>query len=155
MKHEPLLSSVKPSICLQSSHFTPPSLHSKPYPRARIPKSAHPRKLSPKNPTDSQQDLITAYAKTNTPITPIIGLVGWNCNCLGNYANQIRFVNKIRKRDENIFLLCDTRLSLADETPFRKLWGEIVFFNSHFSNKRGITILIKNYTPLKRFNVKI
>ena len=49
---------------------------------------------------------------------------------------------------ENIFILCDIRLSLADETAFRKLWGERVFFNSHSSDKRGIAVLVKDDTPI-------
>ena len=44
--------------------------------------------------------------------------MGWNCNSLGNYANQIRFVNKIRKINKDIFVLCDTsgfiRIALED-----------------------------------------
>ena len=49
---------------------------------------------------------------------------------------------------ENIFVLSDTRLSLSDETAFRKLWGEKVFLNLHSSNKRGIAILVKDGTPI-------
>ena len=49
---------------------------------------------------------------------------------------------------ENIFVLCDMRLSLKDKTAFKKLWGERVFFNSHTSNKRGIAILVKDDTPI-------
>ena len=49
---------------------------------------------------------------------------------------------------ENFFVLCNTRLSLSDETAFKKLWGERVFFNSHSSDKRGIAILVKDDTPI-------
>ena len=49
---------------------------------------------------------------------------------------------------ENIFILCYTRLSLADESAFKKLWGQGVFFNSHSSNKRGIAVLVKDDTPI-------
>ena len=66
-----------------------------------------------------------------------VRIVGWNCNSLGDYSNQVRFVSKIRKMDGDIFVLCDTRLGLADEAPFKKLWGETVLFNSHSSDKRG------------------
>ena len=49
---------------------------------------------------------------------------------------------------ENIFFLCDTRLSLSDETAFKKLWGEKFFFNSNSNDKRGIAILVKDDTPI-------
>ena len=54
--------------------------------------------------------------------------------------------------NEDIFVLCDTRLSLADETPFEKLWGERVYFNSHSSDKRGLAILIKDGTPIEEIH---
>ena len=47
----------------------------------------------------------------------------------------------------DIFVMCDTRLGLTYEIPFRKLWGERVYFNSHSSDKRGIAILIKDGNP--------
>ena len=49
----------------------------------------------------------------------------------------------------DIFVLCDTRFSLADEGPFKKLWGETSFFNSHSSDKQGIAVLIRDATPLE------
>ena len=48
---------------------------------------------------------------------------------------------------DNIIVLCDTRLGKSDEETFRKLWGEIVFFNSYSSNKKGIAVLIKDNAP--------
>ena len=83
-----------------------------------------------------------------------MGIVGWNYNSLGDYTNQIDFINKIRKINEDIIVLFDTKLSLADESPFRKLWGERVYFNFHSSNKRGIAILIKNRTPIEDIQCK-
>ena len=47
-----------------------------------------------------------------------VRIVGWNCNSLGKYASQIKFISKIRKMDGDIFVLCDTRLSPMDEGPF-------------------------------------
>ena len=54
--------------------------------------------------------------------------------------------------DGDIFVLCDTRLGLADEAPFKKIWGETVLFNSHSSDKRGLAVLIKDRTPIEDVN---
>ena len=48
----------------------------------------------------------------------------------------------------NIFILGDTRLEIGDEEPCKKLWGEMAYFNSYCGSKRGITVLIKNDTPI-------
>ena len=48
--------------------------------------------------------------------------------------------------DGDIFVLCDTRLGLADEAPFKKLWGESVWFDSH-SRKKGVGCPHKRWDP--------
>ena len=77
-----------------------------------------------------------------------VRIVGWNCNSLSKYSNQIRFVSKIRKMDGDIFVLCDTRLRPSDEGPFKKLWGETVLFNSHSGDKRSMFVIMIMTTML-------
>ena len=48
----------------------------------------------------------------------------------------------------NIFILGDTRLEKEDEESFKRIWGEVAYFNSYCGNKRGITVLIRNDTPI-------
>ena len=50
--------------------------------------------------------------------------------------------------DGDIFVLCDTKLNLADEAQVRKLWGKTCFFDSYSGEKRGIAVLIKVGTPI-------
>ena len=78
-----------------------------------------------------------------------VRMVGWNCNSLGKYASQVKFINKIRKMEGDIFVLCDTRLSPSDEGSFRKIWGETVLFNSQSGDRRGIAVLIRDGTPIE------
>ena len=52
----------------------------------------------------------------------------------------------------NIFILGDTRLGKEDEDIFRRIWGGMAFFNSLCSYKRGLTVLIRNDTPIS--NIK-
>ena len=49
---------------------------------------------------------------------------------------------------DNIYILGDTRLNVEDEKPFKKLWGDTAYFNSYCGNRRGITVLIKDGTPI-------
>ena len=56
----------------------------------------------------------------------------------------VRFVNKVKNLNENVFILTDTRFDTEQETEFRKLWDGIVFYNSMSSNQRGIMVLVKD-----------
>ena len=79
-----------------------------------------------------------------------VRIVEWNFNSLGDYSNQVGFVSKIRKIYGDIFVLCDTRFGLADEAPFKKVWGEPFLFNSHSSDKRGLAVIIKKEPLLRK-----
>ena len=48
----------------------------------------------------------------------------------------------------NIAILEDTRLGKEDEESFKRMLGEMAYFNSFCSNKRRLTVLIKNETPI-------
>ena len=54
--------------------------------------------------------------------------------------------------DGDIFVICNTRLSPTDQGPFKKLWGEAFFFNSHSGDKRGIAVLIRDGTPIENID---
>ena len=54
--------------------------------------------------------------------------------------------------ENDILVLCDTRLSPTDKGPFRTLWGKTVRFNSHSRDKRGIAVLIRDGTPIENIN---
>ena len=57
-----------------------------------------------------------------------VRIVGWNCNNLGKYANQVKFLSKIRKMEGDISLYCVTLdLALLTRAPLEK-FGEKRFF---------------------------
>ena len=56
---------------------------------------------------------------------------------------------------QNIFVLCDTRLSLSDETAFRKLWGGKSFSIHTLAIREGSLSLSKMALPLMTSSVNI
>ena len=77
-----------------------------------------------------------------------VSVAYWNVNSLGPLNSQKLFVNKLKGMKDNIYILGDTRLNVEDEKPFKKLWGDTAYFNSYCGNRRGITVLIKDGTPI-------
>ena len=82
------------------------------------------------------------------PLADQVSVAYWNVNSLGPLNSQKRFINKLKGMKDNIYILEDTRLNVGDEKPFKKLWGDMAYFNSYCWNRRGITALIKNGTPI-------
>ena len=69
----------------------------------------------------------------------------WNVNSMmKSRQSWVRFVNKVKNSNENVFILTDTRFDTEQEIEFRKLWDGIVFYNSMSSNQRGIMVLVKD-----------
>ena len=75
--------------------------------------------------------------------------MGWNVNSLSDYKSQVKFINKLRGFQENVFVLSDTRLDSDSQRAFAKLWGEGAYFNSFSSSQRGLTVLIKDSLPAR------
>ena len=53
-----------------------------------------------------------------------------------------------RQAPINVLIVEDTRLGKGDEEAFKRMWGETAYFNSLCSNKRGLSALIRNETPI-------
>ena len=51
-------------------------------------------------------------------------IMGWNVNSLSDYKTQVKFINKLKGSQENVFILCDTRLNCDSQSVFGKLWGK-------------------------------
>ena len=79
--------------------------------------------------------------------------MGWNINSLSDYKTQVKFINKLKGLQENLFILCDTRLNCDSQRVFGKLWGEGAYFNSFSSSQRGLTILFKDSLPAREVNI--
>lgn len=80
--------------------------------------------------------------------------MGWNVNSLSDYKSQVKFINKLRGFQENVFILCDTRLDSDSQRAFSKILGEGAYFNSFSSSQRGLTILIKDSLPAKEVKIE-
>ena len=69
----------------------------------------------------------------------------WNVNSMMKTSRSwVKFVNRLRNSNENIFILVDSRFETEQEIEFKKLWDGPVFYNSYSSNQRGIIVLIKD-----------
>ena len=69
----------------------------------------------------------------------------WNVNSMMKTRQSwVKFVNKLKNSNENVFILVDTRFETEQEIEFRKLWDGTVFYNSISSSQRGIMVLIKD-----------
>ena len=79
--------------------------------------------------------------------------MGWNVNSLSDYKTQVKFINKLKGLQENLFILCDTRLDCDSQRVFGKLWGEGAYFNSFSSSQRGLAILFRDSLPVKEVKV--
>ena len=75
--------------------------------------------------------------------------MGWNVNSLSNYKSQLKFINKLRGAQENVFILSDIRLDSDKQRAFSKMWGEGAYFNSYSSSQRGLAVLFKDSLPVK------
>ena len=75
--------------------------------------------------------------------------MGWNVNSLSDYKSQVKFINKLRGSQENVFILSDIRLDSDNQRAFKKLWGKGAYFNSFSSSQRGLAVLIKDSLPAK------
>ena len=79
--------------------------------------------------------------------------MGWNVNFLSDYKTQVKFINKLKGLQENLFILCDARLDCRSQRVFEKLWGEGAYFNSFSSSQRGLAILFRDSLPVKEVKV--
>ena len=69
----------------------------------------------------------------------------WNVNSMMKTSRSwVKFVNRLKNSNENIFILVDSRFETEQEIEFKKLWDGPVFYNSHSSNQRGIIVMIKD-----------
>ena len=50
--------------------------------------------------------------------------MGWNVNSLSDYKSQVKFINKLRGFQENMFILCDTRLDSDSQRVLEKYGGK-------------------------------
>ena len=50
--------------------------------------------------------------------------MAWNGNSLSDYKTQVKFINKLKGLQENVFILCDTHLNCDSQRVFGKLWGK-------------------------------
>ena len=67
----------------------------------------------------------------------------WNVNSMmKSDKSWVKFVNKMKNSNENVFIIIDSRFETEQEIEFRKLWDGPIFFNSHSSIQRGIIVLI-------------
>ena len=69
----------------------------------------------------------------------------WNVNSMMKTSRSwVKFVNRLKNSNENIFILVDSRFETEQEIEFRKLWDGTVFYNSMNGSQRGIMVLIKD-----------
>ena len=78
----------------------------------------------------------------------------WNVNSMMKTSRSwVKFVNRLKNSNENIFILVDSRFETEQEIEFRKLWDGPIFYNSQSSNQRGIIVLIKDSFVCKKTRV--
>ena len=78
----------------------------------------------------------------------------FNVNSIGRNPKRRQIFNALKKKDCDIYVLLDTRISPKIENLVKSEWGGPAFFSSHSSQSRGVAILIKKNFPIEILDKK-
>ncbi len=90
---------------------------------------------------------------TNTSAS-LLRISSFNCNSLGDSKKRSKVLQYFKKKNYDLTVLVDTRISPSSENLIRNEWDGQIIFNSYKSNARGILILIKKNLPLEILETK-
>ena len=76
-------------------------------------------------------------------------ILHFNCNSIGKNPKRGQVLHFLRKKNADILILVDTRLSPEVENEVKAEWGGQIFFSSFSSQSRGVAIFIRKNLPVK------
>ena len=78
---------------------------------------------TPKRELVNNEEYGLTIGTSSTTEEATLALMTWNSNSLGNIKNQQKVIDKVRKLQDNIVVLCDTCLSKEQEALLSRIWG--------------------------------
>ena len=76
-------------------------------------------------------------------------IVSFNSNSIGKNPKRRQVLNFLKKKNPDVLIVCDTRITTNIENLVKEEWGGQVFFSSCSSQARGVALFLKKDSTIK------